>query len=101
MRSRLRLVVLPGVDGHPSDAAHRLWSSHCPRELSPLPIITRRQRLPSAKALVERTKIDYNSLVSSAADLFEAVGCRHPEVNSFSLDVDYLGRRAYVETLRA
>jgi hypothetical protein len=45
------------------------------------------------KALVERTKIDHNSLVRSAADLLIAVACRHFEVNSFSLDVDYLGRR--------
>src|SRR6476660_9679229 len=41
------------------------------------------------KALVERTKIDHNSLVGSAADLLYAVARRHPEVNSLSLDVDY------------
>ena len=45
------------------------------------------------KALVERTKIDHNSLVGSASDLLIAVACRHFEVNSSSLDVDDLGRR--------
>src|ERR1700675_3492049 len=40
------------------------------------------------KALVERTKIDHNSLVGSAADLLIAVACRHFEVNSFSLRSD-------------
>ena len=39
------------------------------------------------KAFVERTKIDHNSLVGSAADLLYAVACRHREVNSFSLGV--------------
>src|SRR6476660_5447631 len=48
------------------------------------------------KALVERTKIDHNSLVGSAADLLYAVACRQLEVNSFSLNVDYLGRRAHL-----
>jgi hypothetical protein len=43
------------------------------------------------KALVERTKIDHNSLVGSAADLLVAVARRRFEVNSFPLDVDYLG----------
>ena len=52
------------------------------------------------KALVERTKIDHDSLVGSAADLLYAVACRHLEVNSFSLDVDYLGRRAHLVTYR-
>jgi hypothetical protein len=47
------------------------------------------------KALVERTKIDDNSLAGSAASLC-AVACRHLEVNSLSLDVDYLGRRAHL-----
>jgi len=46
------------------------------------------------KALVERTKIDDNSLVGSG--LLYAVACRHVEVNSLSLDVDYLGRRAHL-----
>jgi hypothetical protein len=45
------------------------------------------------EVLVERTKIDHNSLVGPAADLLIAVACRHFEVNSVSLDVDYLGRR--------
>jgi hypothetical protein len=48
------------------------------------------------KALVERTKIDHNSLVGSAANLLIAVACRHFEVNSFSLDVDHLGRRPHL-----
>src|SRR6266702_2269538 len=52
------------------------------------------------KALVERTKIDHNSLVGSAADLLFAVACGHFEVNSFSLDVDYLGRRAHLVAYR-
>jgi hypothetical protein len=34
--------------------------------------------------------------VGSAADLLYAVACRHLEVNSLSLDVDYLGRRAHL-----
>src|SRR5712672_600219 len=52
------------------------------------------------KALVERTKIDHDSLVGSAADLFYAVACRHLEVNSFSLNVDYLSRRAHLVAYR-
>src|SRR4029077_5311778 len=52
------------------------------------------------KALVERTKIDHNSLVGSAADLLVAVACRYFEVNSFSLDVDYLGRRPHLVAYR-
>src|ERR1700682_5123623 len=52
------------------------------------------------KALIERTKIDHNSLVGSAADLLIAVACRHFEVNSFSLDVDYLGRRPHLVAYR-
>ena len=52
------------------------------------------------KALVERTKIDHNSLVRSAADLLVGVACRHFEVNSFSLDVDYLGRRPHLVACR-
>src|ERR1700730_10342211 len=51
-------------------------------------------------ALVERTKIDHNSLVRSAADLLTTVACRHFEVNSFSLDVDYLGRRPHLLAYR-
>src|SRR5450631_524223 len=43
------------------------------------------------KALVERTKIDHHSLMSSAADLFHLVARRHLEFNSFSLDLDYFG----------
>src|ERR1700675_3833612 len=48
------------------------------------------------KALIERTKIDPKSLVGSPAHLLIAVACRHFEVNSFSLDVDYLGRRSHL-----
>jgi hypothetical protein len=48
------------------------------------------------QALIERAKIDHNSLVGSAANLLHAVACRHLEVNSFSLDVDYLGCRAHL-----
>src|SRR5262245_40346053 len=47
-------------------------------------------------ALVDRTKMRPTSLVRSATDLLCAVACRHLEVNSFSLDVDYLGRRAHL-----
>jgi hypothetical protein len=54
----------------------------------------------SGKALVERTKIDHNSLVRPAADLLVAVACRHLEVNSFPLHVDNLGRRAYLAAYR-
>ena len=38
--------------------------------------------------------------MGSAADLFYAVACRHLEVNSFSLNVDYLGRRAHLVAYR-
>src|ERR1700722_14240458 len=48
------------------------------------------------KALVERMKIDHNALVGSAADILIVVACRYFEVNSFSLDVDYLGRRSHL-----
>src|SRR5439155_21378654 len=48
------------------------------------------------KALVERTKVDHDSLVSAIADLLCAVAGRHLEVNSFALDLDDLGRRPYV-----
>src|SRR5450631_1651060 len=49
-----------------------------------------------SKSLVERTKIDHDSLVASLADLLFAVACRHFEVNSLSIDADDLGRRAYL-----
>src|SRR5205814_1921069 len=49
-----------------------------------------------SKSLVERTKIDHDSLVTSLADLLFAVACRHFEVNSLSVDADDLGRRVYV-----
>src|SRR5580704_2719149 len=48
------------------------------------------------ESLVERTKIDHDSLVASLADLLCAVACRHFEVNSLSVDADDLGRRAYL-----
>src|ERR1700747_1623525 len=48
------------------------------------------------EALVERAKIDHNPLVGSAADLLISGVCRHFEVNSVSLDVDYLGRRPHL-----
>src|SRR6266851_8023659 len=49
-----------------------------------------------SESLVERTKIDHDSLVASLADLLFAVACRHFEVNSLSIDGDDLGRRAYL-----
>src|SRR5215472_14132675 len=52
------------------------------------------------KALVERTKIDHDPLVGSVADLLHAVACRHLEVDTSSLDVDDLGRRAHVVAKR-
>lgn len=52
------------------------------------------------KTLVERTEIYHNSLVGPVADLLFAVACPHFEVNSFPLDVDYLGRRAHLVTYR-
>jgi hypothetical protein len=52
------------------------------------------------EALVERTKIDHDSLVGSAADFFYAVACRHLEVDSLPFNVDYLGCRAHVATYR-
>src|ERR1700676_1675231 len=42
-------------------------------------------------ALVERTKIDHHSLMSSTADLFHLVARRTLEFDCFSLDLDYLG----------
>ena len=48
------------------------------------------------KALVERTKIR----CCCAADLLYAVACRHLKVNSFSIDVDYLCRRAHFVAYR-
>src|SRR5262245_9600662 len=54
-----------------------------------------RPALPG-EALVERTKIDDDSLVGPVADLLLAVAGRHFEVDPSSLDVDHLGRRRYV-----
>src|SRR5580704_9963764 len=53
-----------------------------------------------SESLVERTKIDHDSLVASLADLLFAVACRHFEVNSLSIDGNYLGRRAYLVAYR-
>ena len=46
------------------------------------------------KALIERAKIDHNSLVAPAADLVYAITCGHFKVDPFPLDPDYLGGRA-------
>src|SRR5439155_19014895 len=64
------------------------------------PTITSLRALPGpalpGKALVERTKIDHDSLVGSATDLLFAIACRHLEANSPSFDTDDLGRRTYL-----
>src|SRR6516164_1586807 len=52
------------------------------------------------KARIERTKIDHDSLVGSATDLFCAIACGYFETNSFSIDFDHLGRRGHVATDR-
>ena len=48
------------------------------------------------KALIERAKIDHNSLVAPAADLVYAVTCGHFKVDPFPLDPDYLGGRTHL-----
>jgi hypothetical protein len=48
------------------------------------------------KTLIERAKIDHNSLVVPAADLVYAVTCGHFKVDPFPVDPDYLGGRAYL-----
>ncbi|NOJ41471.1 hypothetical protein HCN58_17990 [Bradyrhizobium sp. WSM 1791] len=54
---------------------------------------------PRFKALVGRTNVDHHRL-NAAADLLYAITCRHLELNSLSLEVDYLGRSAHVVAYR-
>src|SRR5260370_20808440 len=77
---------------------------HCPGRGTSAPDSETRTHLALknlfGEALVERTKIDHDSLVGSAADFFYAVACRHLEVDSLPFNVDYLGCRAHVATYR-
>ena len=70
-----------GVTGRPS-----LWIAEDFGCCASRPMVETIESLQSAlfgKGLVERTKIDHNSLVRSAANLLTAVACRHFEVIRF------------------